>query len=385
MPSTFGLDHLEQTCPVVPAVSGGGRRVVQVLDRVRQPSPNPGFDTGLDDVVGGGAHHRHSTQLPRVTAPDEIGGQLCARPDDRRDQLHMFVQVRESILDRAADRLDQCGRMEHARQRGQEDVEVCQIEELGQSYVGAEESGRSQNPQDGFPAAKGVRIPAVIGIGSVGAEHGCGHHDPARDEVAAPTGHPVGRRRGAFRGIGAEVDDGPAGQILDRVENVVHRLIVGQAEDDQLRCRDRCGRLGCSRRSCFDQSIGARRCPVPDGDGVAGSQQYASHRLPHRPEADDGERSGGHRHEKVPSGVGCAMDSTMRAKLSVPWPESRSAAINLCTIAMGWTPASANSIPLPGVRFQTTTERSALSSADARARPISPRPRMLTVTGVFMT
>ncbi|CAM5310490.1 hypothetical protein SHIRM173S_13325 [Streptomyces hirsutus] len=98
---------------------------------------------------------------------------------------------------------------------------------------------------------------AVVDMGCLRADHRRGDHDTTGEEVGAVARCPGRRLACAVGSVGAQVDQRPPGERCGgAVEDVVHRPVVGEAEDHEVARFDRLA--GCRRacRSVGDDPVG---------------------------------------------------------------------------------------------------------------------------------
>ncbi len=226
-----------------------------------------GVEGGAGAVLAGGHH-----------GADGVGGE---------------EEFGEGLFGGDAGGAEQGGGVHQAGEGGEEDGEVGLVHELGEAGVGAEVLGGADDRQCGPVARQDVLVPAVVDVRLVRADHRGRVHDAAGEEGGAVPGGPGDGLPGAVGGVGAEVDQGAAGEGGRGVgEDVVHRRVVGEAEQGQRARLDGLARGRRALRPVGDDAVGAGGGPVPDGDLVAGGEEGTDHRPAHRAEADHRDRGG---------------------------------------------------------------------------------------------
>ena len=158
-----------------------------------------------------------------------------------------------------------------------------------QARVGAAVVDAGQGLQGVPVGLEGLPRAAVVGGDSgVPDPRGRDHHT-AGEVLGTAKGHPAAACTGPLRVSELRLTrTWPAqGRRGGRFEDGIHRVIVGQAQHDQLAGGQRLARSFAARSRPRHQSLGPARGPVPHGHRMAASRNAVDHRLPHRTQADD--------------------------------------------------------------------------------------------------
>ncbi len=182
---------------------------------------------------------------------------LFAGPEDGADGVGGGEQLRQGLGGLQAGGAEHRGGVHQAGQGGEEDRQLGLVHHLGQARVLTQVPGRAEQREDGAVTVHQVAAAAVVDVRGRRADHRGGDHDAAGEEARVVAGRPGGGLARAVGGVGAEVDEGPAGERAGGgAEDVVHRRVVGEAEDDEAARPHRLGRGRGEGRPVGDEAGG---------------------------------------------------------------------------------------------------------------------------------